>query len=83
MIKEYRIYKTTNDDIADKHYYADRYCSFQLERVHTGYDTFETEEEALAWLKRNGGLNDTYTILPVWELTINDIEMQKIDRGDL
>jgi hypothetical protein len=51
--------------------------------VHTGYDTFETEAEALAWLKRNGGLNDTYTILPIWELTLNDIELQKIDRGDL
>lgn len=83
MIKEYRIYKTTNDDHADKHYYYERYCSFQLERVHTGHDTFQSENEAISWLKRKGNLDDTYTILPVWELTLNDVELQKLDRGDL
>ena len=73
MIKEYRIYKTTHDDRADSNYYEIRYQPFQLERVHTGYSTFASETEALNWLKINGGLGDTYTILPIWELTINDL----------
>ena len=73
MIKEYRIYKTTNDDHADRHYYGDRYQSFQLERVHTGYSTFVSEDEALNWLKKTGSIGETYTILPIWELTVNDL----------
>ena len=76
MIKEYRIYKTTTDDYADKQSFSGRYQSFQLERVYTGYTTFVSEEDALEWLKGNGTLADTYTILPIWELTINDINVK-------
>jgi hypothetical protein len=76
MTKVFRIYKTTNDDIKSQSGYEDRYCSFKLERVHTGYDEFSTEEEAVRWLQRNGGLRDTYTILPVWELNWDDMELQ-------
>ena len=34
---------------------------------------FETEDEAINWIKQNGGFSSRYTILPIYEVTIDDI----------
>lgn len=34
---------------------------------------FETEAEAVNWIKQNGGFSSRYTILPIYEVTIDDV----------
>lgn len=34
---------------------------------------FETEDEAVNWIRQNGGFGSRYTILPIYEVTIDDI----------
>ena len=45
--------------------------------THSYYSTplaqFETEDEAVNWIKQNGGFSSRYVILPIYEVTIDDI----------
>ena len=45
--------------------------------THSYYSTplaqFDTEDKAVDWIKRNGGFSSRYVILPIYEVTINDI----------
>jgi hypothetical protein len=34
---------------------------------------FETEDEAINWIKQNGSFSSRYIILPLYEVTIDDI----------
>lgn len=46
--------------------------------THSYYSTplvaqFDTEEEAVNWIKNNGGFSSRYIILPIYEVTFDDI----------
>ena len=69
MTKYFKIY-TVTDKRNGYNTYDDFYPS---ELTPVNINTFETENEAMIWLSKHGGFDAKYVILPIYEVTIDDI----------
>ena len=49
------------------------YNQTELKSVSTPLAQFDTEDEAVNWIKNNGGFSSRYIILPIYEVTIDDV----------
>ena len=69
MTKYFKIYTVT-----DKRNGYNTYDNFYpSELTPVNINTFETENEAMIWLRKHGSFDAKYVILPIYEVTIDDI----------
>ena len=68
MVKYFKIYTVT-----DKQEGYNTYDNFYPSDIRpVNIDSFKTEDEAKIWIKKHGSLDAKYTILPIYETTIDD-----------
>lgn len=77
MTKYFRIYTIEDNPNGYTNEAGYNYTELKPVSTHSYYSTplaqFDTEDEAVNWIKHNGSFSSRYIILPIYEVTFDDI----------